>query len=93
MSAVPTAWLLAAAAAGAVCEAAYCAQKFWSAAKASNDLPGPGATGMVGPGGGDDAGRQSGHERQGTDGARIDTFHVHVLFDNRKAILLRLPCC
>src|SRR5215472_16823287 len=48
----PTAWLLAAYAAGAVSDAAYCWQNDCSAAKASKLLFGPGATGMLGPNGG-----------------------------------------
>src|SRR5262249_59938261 len=48
----PTAWLLAAYAAGVVCDAAYCWQNAWSAANASKLRFGPGATGIVGPNGG-----------------------------------------
>src|SRR5215472_12092071 len=52
INAPPTAWLLAAATAGAICEEAYCWQKAWSALNAAGLLPGPGTTGIVGATGG-----------------------------------------
>src|SRR5215831_11265301 len=51
-NAPPTAWLLAAAAAGAICAAAYCWQAACSALNASSVFFGPRPTGIVGAVGG-----------------------------------------